>query len=233
MIRTFDACGGRDAVEATFLKAARATCDFYIRETPACGIPYWDTGAPGLAKLGDYRDRPADPFNDVEPVGQFRSCDCGPGPAETRTVLASRKPSGERKVDRSTSQAGLTVLKTLLDEPYLSQSRDHEGLILHSVYHRPKGWDYIPPGRTIPCGEASMWGDYHARELALYVERLAKNEPYHTFFGPLDVSSADPKMRDRRVLHAVAVNSMPNTTTRRARHRRQPRHWLGHCRIAR
>ena len=61
-------CGGRDAVEATFLKAARATCDFYIRETPTCGIPYWDTGAPGLAKLGDYRNRPADPFNDVEPV---------------------------------------------------------------------------------------------------------------------------------------------------------------------
>jgi hypothetical protein len=29
-----------------------------------------------------------------------------------------------------------------------------------------------------------MWGDYHARELALYVGRLAVNEPYYTFFGP-------------------------------------------------
>jgi hypothetical protein len=28
-----------------------------------------------------------------------------------------------------------------------------------------------------------MWGDYHLRELALYVGRLAKNEPYYTFFG--------------------------------------------------
>ena len=33
-------------------------------QTPADGVPYWDTGAPGLAGLGDYLDRPADPFND-------------------------------------------------------------------------------------------------------------------------------------------------------------------------
>jgi hypothetical protein len=29
-----------------------------------------------------------------------------------------------------------------------------------------------------------MWGDYHARELALYVQRVVRNEPYYTFFGP-------------------------------------------------
>jgi hypothetical protein len=28
-----------------------------------------------------------------------------------------------------------------------------------------------------------MWGDYHARELALYIQRLAENKPYYTFFG--------------------------------------------------
>jgi hypothetical protein len=80
--------------------------------------------------------------------------------------------------------AGLAVLKTLLDEPYLSTDREHEGLLLHSVYHRPRGWDYVPPGRKVPCGEASMWGDYHLREAALYVQRLARQEPYYTFFGP-------------------------------------------------
>ena len=37
--------------------------------------------------------------------------------------------------------AGLTVLKTLLNEPYLSTDREHEGLLLHTVYHRPRGWD--------------------------------------------------------------------------------------------
>jgi hypothetical protein len=50
------------------LTAAKATCDFYIDNTPVDGVPYWDTGAPGLNKLGDYLNRPAEPFNDYEPV---------------------------------------------------------------------------------------------------------------------------------------------------------------------
>ena len=29
-----------------------------------------------------------------------------------------------------------------------------------------------------------MWGDYHLREAALYVQRLARGEPYYTFFSP-------------------------------------------------
>jgi hypothetical protein len=28
-----------------------------------------------------------------------------------------------------------------------------------------------------------MWGDYHLRELALYLLRLAGGKPYLTFFG--------------------------------------------------
>jgi hypothetical protein len=28
-----------------------------------------------------------------------------------------------------------------------------------------------------------MWGDYHLRELALYLLRLADGKPYLTFFG--------------------------------------------------
>ena len=37
------------------------------------------------------------------------------------------------------------------------------------------------PGSRV--GESSQWGDYHAREAALYVQRLATNQPYLTFFG--------------------------------------------------
>ena len=80
-------------------------------------------------------------------------------------------------------QAGLTVLGTRLQEPYLSTEPEHQGLILHSVHHRPSGWDYVPPGKRVPCGESSMWGDYHAREVALYVQRVALNEPDLTFRG--------------------------------------------------
>jgi hypothetical protein len=168
-------------VEATLLKAAKATCDFYVRETPTCGVPYWDTGAPGLASLGDYQDRPADPFNDHEPVDSSAAAIAAQGLLRLGHYLVHTK--GETKPGVRYVEAGLAVVNTLLDEPYLSSDPRHEGLLLHSVYHRPNGWDYVPPDRKIPCGESSMWGDYHAREVALYVQRLAENAPYYTFFG--------------------------------------------------
>jgi unsaturated chondroitin disaccharide hydrolase len=67
----------------------------------------------------------------------------------------------------------------------------HEGLLLHSVYHRPNGWDYVPQGRKIPCGEATMWGDYHLREVALLVQRQAEDKPYLAFFGALPSARTD------------------------------------------
>jgi hypothetical protein len=62
--REFEPFGGRKTVEAVFRRAARASCDFYINNTPADGIPYWDTGAPGLVNLGNYLERPAEIEND-------------------------------------------------------------------------------------------------------------------------------------------------------------------------
>ena len=62
------AFSGKENIVSFMLKAAKATCDFYIDNSPADGVPYWDTGAPDLYKLGDYLNKPADPFNDFEPV---------------------------------------------------------------------------------------------------------------------------------------------------------------------
>ena len=83
------------------------------------------------------------------------------------------------------AQAGLRTLEALFDPggPYLATDPDHEGLLLHSVYHWPNRWDHVPAGARTPRGESSQWGDYHAREAALYVRRLARGEPYLTFFG--------------------------------------------------
>ena len=174
--------GGRDDVETMMLKAARASCDFYIEHTPTDGIPYWDTGAPGLAALGDYLDRPADPFNEHEPVDSSAAAIACQGLLRLGKYLADK---GQADDANRYWQAGLTVLNTLLDEPYLSTDDGHQGLILHSVYHRPNGWDYCRPGAKSPYGESSMWGDYHALEAALYVQRVARGEPYLTFFGPV------------------------------------------------
>ena len=176
--------GERDAIEEMMLRAARATCDFYINQTPTCGIPYWDTGAPGLARLEDYLDRPADPFNPHEPVDSSAAAIGAQGLLRLGHYLSQKDNQEDIEAGGKYLQAGLTVLDTLLDEPYLSTDPDHEGLVLHSVYHRPNGWDHIPAGQSVPCGESSMWGDYHARESALYVQRLATGGPYYTFFGP-------------------------------------------------
>ncbi len=172
--------GGRDALEAVMLNAAQATCDFYIENTPADGIPYWDTGAPGLVKMGDYLERPADPFNEHEPVDSSAAAIAAQGLLRLGNFLT--KAGKFSDADRYW-QAGLTVLSTLFAEPYLSTDANHQGLLLHSVYHRPNGWDHLPAGRKVPCGEASMWGDYHAREVALYVQRVYEEKPYLAFFG--------------------------------------------------
>lgn len=160
-------------VKATLQQAAEATCDFYLEHTPACGVPYWDTGAPNLHRLGAYLDRPADPFNDWEPVDSSAAAIAAQGLIRLGKYLKS---------DRYLT-AGLSVLQTILQEPYLSTDPKHQGLLLHSVYHRPNGWDHIPAGRKVPCGESCMWGDYHLREAAMLVQRMAQAKPYLTFWS--------------------------------------------------
>jgi unsaturated chondroitin disaccharide hydrolase len=175
--------GGRQSIDTWMFEAARATCDFYIAEAAAAdGIPYWDTGAPGLALLKDWPQRPADPFNEHEPVDSSAAAIAAQGLIRLGRVLSAR---GHNEEGARYEQAGLHVLDTLLDDggPYLSTDPAHEGLLLHSVYHRPNGWDHVPPGSRIPRGESSQWGDYHLREAALLVRRLAIGDPYLTFWG--------------------------------------------------
>lgn len=169
--------GGRSQFEALLLKMARATCDFYIDNTPTDGIPYWDTGAPGLVNIPDHLDKPAHIDNPYEPVDSSAAAIAAQALLRLGQHLGIDSEAGGRYW-----RAGLTTARTLFNEPYLSINPKHEGLLLHSVYHRPNGWDHIPTGKSVPQGESSMWGDYHLMELAVYLQRLAKNEPYLTFF---------------------------------------------------
>ncbi len=166
----------KKAVIDVYKRCAIATCDHYLNDATASdGVPYWDDGAPGLGQLDDWRDKPADPYNDHEPVDASAAAIAAQGLLRLGRVLGSTK--GKRY-----TQAGLSVARTLFDEPYLSTKRSHQGLLLHSVYHRPNGWDHIPKGRKVPCDESSMWGDYHLLELAVYIQRLTNGRPYLTFF---------------------------------------------------
>ncbi|MCX6135578.1 MAG: hypothetical protein NTU47_17360 [Ignavibacteriales bacterium] len=171
--------GGSERILGAFRTVARATADFYVHNMPTDGIPYWDTGAPGLSMLGNYLDRPAEPFNDFEPVDSSAASISAQGLVRLGNFLLNNgdKVNGEKYL-----QAGLAVACRVFQEPYLSLDPNHQGLILHSVYHRPNGWDHVPAGKKIPCGESTMWGDYHARELGILILRMAKSEPYYTFY---------------------------------------------------
>jgi hypothetical protein len=193
---SLEASGGRAAVDSMMFEAARATCDHYIEVAAADGVPYWDAGAPGLPQLGAWGDRPADPFNDVEPVDSSAAAIAGQGLLRLASVLARRQdPDADRY-----EQAGLRVAATLFDPagPYLSVDPRHQGLLLHSVYHWPNGWDHVPDGAATPRGESSQWGDYHARELAVYLLRQAEGLPYLAFFGPRSTRNARPELESRR-----------------------------------
>lgn len=168
----FKAFGGSKSVEAIFQQAAVATADFYLEHACACGVPVWDTGAPNLHRMGDYASKPADPYNEWEPIDSSAAAIAAQGLLRLGNYLKKAKYR----------QAGLTVLRTLLEEPYLSTDKKHQGLLLHSVYHRPNGWDHIAKGQKVPNGESSMWGDYHLSEAALMVLKEIRGEPYLTFF---------------------------------------------------
>lgn len=184
--RDFTPLGGmatRTRLTSIMLEAASAAADFYLQNTCTDGIPMWDTGAPGLHHLGDYLSQASDPYNDWEPVDSSAAAIAAQGLLRLGHWIGQHDKSKEgRRKAAEYQQAGLTVARTLLSEPYLSADPSHQGLILHSVYHRPNGWDHVARGQKIPNGESSMWGDYHARELALLIQREAEKKPRLVFF---------------------------------------------------
>lgn len=168
---------GLEVAKETFLRAAKATCDFYIDYTAADGIPFWDTGAPEIYKLGNYQERPAEIYNDFEPIDSSAAAIGAQGLLRLGYLLAN----SDSKASTKYIQAGLTTVKKLLDENYLATDPEHQGILKHSVYHHPNGWDHIPEGKKVPANESGMWGDYHITELCLLVDKIAKGK-YYNFF---------------------------------------------------
>ncbi|MFP4153662.1 MAG: hypothetical protein ACLFR8_08600 [Alkalispirochaeta sp.] len=191
----------RARIEAAWLRTACAVSDFYLTWTPTDGIPYWDTGAPGLEKLGGYLDRPADPYNEHEPVDSSAAAITAQGLLRLALYLEDHAErlagvpldldgNGPRRHDVPAiteraaryRAAGLIAAHTLFGEPYLSTGADHQGILLHSIYHQPNRWDYVAPGQKIANGESCMWGDYHLLELAVMVKRLSEGRRPQRFF---------------------------------------------------
>ena len=161
------------------LEPLLAASDYFLDSTPVCGVPYWDTGAPNLHRLGDWGSQPARPDNPWEPVDSSAAAIAAQG------LLRLGAYYGEdgKKYD----QAGLAIARTLLSDEYLSTDPLHQGLLKHSIYHWPNRWDYVPQGGRISHGESVMWGDFHLRELALYLQRRLRGEPELQFFNVPDL----------------------------------------------
>ncbi len=170
---------GKRAFVAMMEKAARATADFHIENSFADGVPFWDTGAPGVASFGRYTSDPSDPYNDVEPLDSSAAAICAQGLLRLGNYLSKK---GDKKSGIRYRNAAMTTAAALLDEPYLSTSSRHQGITLHAIYHRPNNWDHVPRGGRQPCGESAMWGDYHTMELIHLVLREAEDGSYPTFF---------------------------------------------------
>ena len=170
----------RQDVVSRLERAAEATFEYYLRESATDGIPLWDTGAPGIARMAaDYRTQASDPYNAFEPVDSSAAAIAAQGFHRLATYWSAR---GRGTLGRRAGRAALGILSTLLSPPYLSTDPEHQGLVLHSIYHRPRGWDHVPAGRAVPCGESSLWGDYHAIELALLAQRERRGEPPFSFY---------------------------------------------------
>ncbi len=169
----------RTDLVAELSQAAIATADFYLANTPTDGIPYWDTGAPKLHKMGDYLNRPSDPFNEFEPIDSSAACITAQGLIRIGNWLKSSDPTRAEKYQKAAFQ----IAEALFSEPYLSTDTTHQGLILHSIYHEPNAWDYAPEPGKVAHGESSMWGDYHARELALLLQRMLNGDAYYSYLN--------------------------------------------------
>ncbi len=180
----------KKALLERLMTVAVVTGDFFLDCACADGIPYWDTGAPGIdpATL----DWPARPYTVTEPMDASAAAIAAAGLVRIGRCLTARRAeleaagigAGETisvETGRRLYQGGLTVANTLFGDDYLSRDKAHEGVLLHSVYHHPNRWDHVPEGAVAPAGESSMWGDYHLVELAVLIRRLAEGGYYSAF----------------------------------------------------
>lgn len=165
----------KEAVTRRFETVTREVCDYYLSHTPLDGIPYWDTGGPRMHLIEGANDRPADPLNPYEPV------DSSAAAIAAQALLRFGHYLGESGT--TYLSAGLRIVERLSSDDYLSRSLDHEGLLLHSVYHYPNGWDYAERPDLPPRGESCMWGDYHLLEAALWCEEWLRDAASGTKSG--------------------------------------------------
>lgn len=117
--------------DARFLETAEACADFYIRETPANGVPIFDYDTPG---------------------GQERHLDSSAAAITAAGLLRLAKLTADTGKSVLYAGSARRMLFTLSQEPFLAKGREGwEGILAEAVYHLHKG---------LGVGESVMWGEY-------------------------------------------------------------------------
>ncbi len=156
------------------------TCSRPPRTASPTGTP----GPPGLARMPGHRDRPADPANDHEPVDASAAPIAAQGLLRLgRLARAARGGGGRAAPLPGGPDDHPHAPRAAL--PQRGPERTRACCCTPSTTGRTAGTT-CRPARKVPCGESSQWGDYHLRELALHVQRLADGAPYYTFFAPVE-----------------------------------------------
>lgn len=75
-----------------------------------------------------------------------------PPPSAAQGLIRLGRYLGTDTVDgKRYVQAGLTSLRTMLTDTYLGVAPDHQGLLLHSVYHQPTVVITFPRAKRSPA----------------------------------------------------------------------------------
>lgn len=125
--------------DETFVRAAKRLADYFLTRLPEDGIVYWDL------VFTDGHDQERDSSAAAIAV-------CG------LLELAERLPLLDP--DRTRYGAAAVRMLTALVERYTTAGiPDADGLLLHGVYNKPRGWG---------IDESTVWGDYY------YLEALVR-----------------------------------------------------------
>ena len=121
--------------DAFFLETAERCADFYLRNTPDSGVPFWDYGAPNLPN---------------EPVDSSAAAIAAGGFWKLQQITGTRRNAADYKA------AALQILNSLCNDDYLgARQKNYQGILRHGVYHLPMRWG---------VDESVMWGDYFFME---------------------------------------------------------------------
>ena len=188
-------------------RAAQVTSDFYIANTAADGIPYWDTGAPGCAAWRVAASVPLIRSTTFEPVDSSAAAIACQGPPALWKLAACgaksvANPRGtaaqyDGALRRSATERGLGVLSRLLEEPYLSVGTSTRDCSCIRCITGPTA-GITSRRAAVPCGESSMWGDYHLREAALHAQRLISGGTPLVFWTEEEIEDDDGRSLEDR-----------------------------------